>query len=232
MFRRRKKQPVHHRVSNLIWPRIGVRRSVAYVWHRIARLHGTPHTIAVGLACGAAISFTPFVGFHLVLAALMAWLLRGSIVAGLLGTAVGNPWTFPFIWLWIYEIGTGMGAGKAARVEPDFIAVLTDLPGFAVKAAVGFDVDAVYLDNAYAVLWPMFVGSIPTFCLVWLASYLVSKPVVATYQARRIARRRRKQKKARDALAAKTVELALLDGGMAKPEPPRRDDVAVKESNG
>ncbi|MCK5621488.1 MAG: DUF2062 domain-containing protein, partial [Alphaproteobacteria bacterium] len=105
MFRRRKQQPVHHKVGNLIWPQIGFRRSMTYVWHRVGRLHGTPHSIAGGFAAGAAVSFTPFVGSHFVLAVLISWLTRGNIVAGLLGTAIGNPWTFPFIWLWIYELG-------------------------------------------------------------------------------------------------------------------------------
>jgi len=42
------------------------------------------------------------------------------------------------------------------------------------------------------------VGSVPTFIFVWLASYLLLKPLVTAYQARRIARRRRKLKRARE----------------------------------
>lgn len=197
MFRRRKQQPVHHRVGNLIWPRIGFRRSLTYIWHRIGRLHGTPHSIAGGFAAGAAVSFTPFVGAHFVLAALVSLLTRSNVVAGLLGTAVGNPWTFPFIWIWTYELGRKMGIGADLAVEPDFVAVFTDLPGVIVKAVISFDLDSAYFENVWAVFWPMMVGSIPSFILVWLAFYLFLKPVVATYQARRIARRRRKQEKAR-----------------------------------
>ncbi|MFR8207121.1 MAG: DUF2062 domain-containing protein [Alphaproteobacteria bacterium] len=33
-------------------------------------------------------------GFHLLLAALTAWIIRGNILASALGTAAGNPWTF------------------------------------------------------------------------------------------------------------------------------------------
>ena len=42
---------------------------------RIRKLKGTPDSIAVGVACGVAVSFTPFVGIHSVLALLSAWVL-------------------------------------------------------------------------------------------------------------------------------------------------------------
>lgn len=202
MFKRRKQQPVHHKVGNLIWPQIGFRRSVTYIWHRIARIRGTPHGIAGGFAAGAAISFTPFVGAHLLLAALVAWLTRSNVMAGLLGTAVGNPWTFPFIWIWIYKLGRRMGAGRDLAVEPDFVGIFADLPG-AARAAISFDLDTVYFDNVWAVVWPMMVGGIPSFFLVWLASYLLFKPFVAAYQVNRITRRRRKQQRQRAAAQLK-----------------------------
>jgi len=201
MFKRRTQQPVHHRVSNLIWPRMGWGRVVVYLWHRVARLHGTPHSIAGGIACGAAVSFTPFVGAHFVLAALAAWLSRSNIVAGLIGTAVGNPWTFPFIWWWTFTLGSKMGAGRVVNVKPDVLQVVVDLPGVAARAVLSFDIDWAYLENLWAVIWPMMVGSVPTFILVWLSTYLLFKPLVSAYQSRRIARRRRKLKREREAKA-------------------------------
>jgi uncharacterized protein (DUF2062 family) len=222
MFKRRKQQPVHHKVGNLIWPRIGFRRSITYIWHRIGRLHGTPHSIAGGFAAGAAISFTPFVGGHLVLAALLSWATRSNIVAGLIGTAVGNPWTFPFIWVWIYEIGHQMGAGRELGSNPDFVAIFTDLPGVFVRAVISFDLDSTYFDNVWTVLWPMIVGSIPTVAVVWLVSYFMLKPIIATYQSKRAARRQRKHDKYRTAGAelpeeADELDMPLSDDGeMAK----------------
>ena len=52
--------------------------------HRIKRLPGTPQSIAAGVACGVAASFTPFIGLHFVLAALFAWLVGGvGYISGL-----------------------------------------------------------------------------------------------------------------------------------------------------
>ena len=51
------------------------------------------------------VSFSPFIGFHFLLAILFAYLLRGNLIAALIGTFVGNPFTFPFIWIFIYKVG-------------------------------------------------------------------------------------------------------------------------------
>ena len=50
-------------------------------------------------------SFTPLVGLHIVLGCLMALIVRGNFLAVAVGTLVGNPWTFPFMWLAGYELG-------------------------------------------------------------------------------------------------------------------------------
>ena len=54
--------------------------------------------VAAGVAAGAFTSFTPFMGLHFLFAALFAWAIRGNLLASALGTFVGNPLTFPFIW--------------------------------------------------------------------------------------------------------------------------------------
>ena len=65
----------------------GWRRYEKRMLARLSRLGGTPYSIAAGVACGVAVSFTPFVGLHFVLAVATAWLVRGNVLAGMLGTA-------------------------------------------------------------------------------------------------------------------------------------------------
>lgn len=97
MFLRGKKQGFWLKVQNLIWPKMGLSRAWRYLVHRMARLSASPHAIALGFAAGAFVSFTPFIGFHFILAGLLAFSLRASIIASAIGTVVGNPVTFPFI---------------------------------------------------------------------------------------------------------------------------------------
>lgn len=222
MFKRRTQQPVHHRVGYVLWPRTGWSRAVRYLGHRVLRLHGTPYTIAAGIACGVAVSFTPLVGGHLVLAAFFAWLIGGNIIAALIGTAMGNPWTFPFIWLWTFKIGSAIGAGAGhTQVAPNFVQVFADL----IKALLRFDLGAEFFHKIWAVWWPMMVGSVPTVLVVWLASYLLLRPIVATYQRQRIIRRRRKaarraaraEKMAGKSTADKTAE-TVVPATVVRPE--------------
>jgi uncharacterized protein (DUF2062 family) len=138
------------------WRRLGV-----YVLMRLTRLSGTAHTIAVGFACGAAISFTPFVGLHIGLSILLAFLFRGHVIAAVAGTVVGNPWTFPFIWLATYTVGQFMlGSGEAAPwpAVTMFKHVVMDLSGLVWPTLNGEtswqDVKAVLLELR-ALIWPM-----------------------------------------------------------------------------
>lgn len=86
---------------------MGWKRTFRYLKHRTVRIPDTTHSIAAGLAIGCAVSWTPTFGTHLIQCVFFCWLLRGNWVAAFLGTAFGNPWTFPVL-LWIaYHVGKG-----------------------------------------------------------------------------------------------------------------------------
>ena len=74
MFNRRKKPSLIKVFIELVWPSMGWRRLVKYVAFRISRLPNSPRQIATGFALGAAVSFTPFIGFHILIGALLAWI--------------------------------------------------------------------------------------------------------------------------------------------------------------
>ena len=76
-----------------------------YLTHRVVRIPGSSYSIACGLAFGAAVSFTPFIGLHFLISMGLAWVFRANVIAAAIGTVVGNPWTFPFIWLATYQTG-------------------------------------------------------------------------------------------------------------------------------
>ncbi len=182
MFRRREPLPILKRSVELLWPKGGWRRSSTYVAHRLRRLPGTPYRIAAGFASGAAISFTPFIGLHFILAALLALLLRGNLLAAAIGTVVGNPWTFPFIWLWIYSLGNWMIGGDD----------LTTLPQ---TLSFGY-----IFENPFKVLLPMAVGGIPTAILAWFVFFWPIQRTVDQYQRARRRRIRRRIKRAQQAV--------------------------------
>ena len=65
---------------------------------KIYRIRDFPESVAIGLAWGSAISFTPLLGFHLIICYLGTIAMRGNLVAATVGSVIGNPWTFPFFW--------------------------------------------------------------------------------------------------------------------------------------
>ena len=164
MFRRSKQLSIGRKVLGFFWPAMGWQRSIKYTLHRLARLPGSAYSIAGGFACGAAISFTPFVGLHFIISAIVAWIIRANIVASVIGTAVGNPWTFPFIWTWLYQTGTWIVTGGQPEQAsiPDF----GEFFGHMFEASLNFDGQYV-METAGPVFWPMLVSSIPTGFVVW-----------------------------------------------------------------
>lgn len=172
MFKRKTKPKFRKRLLNLIWPNGGWKRYGQYILLRLKRLKGTPKEIAAGVACGVAISFTPFVGFHFMLAAITAWFVNGNILASAIGTAAGNPWTFPFIWMAVLYTGRSLlGMGSAAADNHiQFIAVFEK----AARALMTFDF-RLFISDVWPILWPMIVGCVPFYIVAWFGSYYLVK---------------------------------------------------------
>jgi uncharacterized protein (DUF2062 family) len=105
MFRRRTPLTRLRQIRSFVWPERGFRRLFSYLFQRVVRLHDTSGSIAIGVASGVAASFLPFIGLHFLIAALLALLFRGNVLASAIGTLFGNPWTFLFIWVADYRLG-------------------------------------------------------------------------------------------------------------------------------
>jgi hypothetical protein len=181
LFRRRKGQTLLQRMLILLWPQRGLKRGWRYLWHRMTRISATPHTIALGAAAGAFISFTPLLGLHFVLAGLIAFVLGGSIVASAIGTAVGNPLTFPFIWLASYNLGALLlGHRQRTRLTidlPDNMLMFLFSEPRMVWRAFWFAIDPYII--------PMMVGGVPLGLACGVAVYILVRSAVAGYQRRR-----------------------------------------------
>ena len=186
MFKRRKKITLGDKILGFIWPTIGWRRSITYTMHRLSRMPDTTYAIAGGFACGAAMSFTPFVGLHFVLSAILAWIIRANIIASVIGTAIGNPWTFPFIWTWLYKTGLWMtSGGQLESVQPPEFGKFF---GHILESLLSLDVRYL-MDTAEPVFWPMFVSGVPTAFVIWWVFYLPLKYLVWGHQKRRLRKR-------------------------------------------
>lgn len=147
---------------------------MSYYRHRLVRLPDTSYRIAAGVACGVAVSFTPFVGLHVGLALLLAFILRANLVAAAVGTVVGNPWTFPLIWVVVYEVGATVLGLDLSMAFGDLIdpRMLLVEPWTALRP----------------VIWPMIVGGLLLAVPAWLGTYWPLRKLVRQYRRRRLQR--------------------------------------------
>lgn len=188
MFQRRRKLNSVEKVREFFWPSAGWHRSTRYVFHRVARIPGSSYSLAAGFACGAAISMTPFVGLHFIISAMVAYAMRANVLASAIGTAVGNPWTFPFIWVWIYNLGFWiLGDSPVDATKVDFAEVFSH----SMEALLRFDMPFL-LQTSAPILWPMLIGSLPTALMVGILFYVPLEPTISKYQSVRHHRRTRK----------------------------------------
>lgn len=134
------------------------------------RLPDTPARISLGIACGVFTSFTPFFGFHFVIAAALAWIVRGNVFASAIGTFFGNPLTFPFIAAISLELGSQI---TGIPIKTDFSAL--NLKQMAI----------VILHNIGGLVLPYFLGGLVPGLLSAAGSYFLVKPLIVTYQRRR-----------------------------------------------
>ncbi|HAL85133.1 MAG: hypothetical protein CML80_06390 [Rhodobiaceae bacterium] len=171
MFKRRKPQSTLEKWQQFIWPREGWTRALKYTWQRTIRLNGSAHSIALGLAAGAFVSASPFMGMHLLIAALIAWLLGGNIIASAVGTWAGNPISFPFIWLATFNIG-------------HLILGTEDKAGDLPELSLGLFIDAP-IEALLPVILPMAIGGVVVGIVMAVATYYPSLWGVRFYQKRR-----------------------------------------------
>lgn len=163
--------------------------------HRLARIPGTPYAIAAGFACGAAVSFTPFLGFHFLLAALLAWIIGANIFTSAMGTIIGNPWTFPAILPATYYVGCWLLGMPHAD---DFLAQLNEtFTKYSLADIISSPLDTLgpFLQTT---LLPMFIGGLLVGAVVWVILFWVLEKLVREYKHTRFAKRARAAKKRRE----------------------------------
>lgn len=201
VFKRRDRRPIWQVVLDFLYPRGGWARAFGYVKHRLRRLPDTPEKISRGIAAGVFTSFTPFYGLHFVIAVVLARLMRGNMLAALLGTFFGNPLTY-------VPIGVvALGSGYWVMGRP-FNAALF---GFGGTGGPGYCTLGCQFKNAFAdiahnvvamftpakadwkgliafyheVFVPYLIGGIVPGILSAVICYYLFVPIIAAYQNRR-----------------------------------------------
>jgi hypothetical protein len=179
---KKRKKPFKDRLRNAIWPKMGLRRYVMYLKNKVLRLSASPHAVAAGFASGATVSIYPFVGFHFLLGFVLAFIVRGNLLAAALGTAVGNPLTFPFIFSATYQLGDKM-LGLFAPLTAETVLDVEQSSEIMAEGPLGHSLEAVL-----PAMKNMIVGAVPLSIITFGIFYWLIYTLVSRFQAARRAR--------------------------------------------
>ena len=192
VFKRRDKRSAFKVLFGTLWPKGGWSRAFQYVQHRLRRLPDTPERIARGISAGVFATFTPLYGLHFIVAAVIARLSNGNILASLLGTFFGNPLTYFPIGVISIKTGNFLLGNQADDLENgrSFVGKFVDA-GRDLQTNIGYVFSGKPADwsNVFLfydeVFFPFLIGGIAPGVVISIIAYFLTVPIIRAYQKRR-----------------------------------------------
>ena len=161
--------------------RMALWQTERFIKYRVLHVDDTPHRIALGVALGFFVTWTPTIGVQIVLILLLCTLFRANKLVGVPFAWLSNPLTIIPVYYPSYWLGVHLLPGAQAASLVDW------------RAMVGrvFDGDLSYWDRAIG-FWrfaleiaaPMWVGSILIALLIGGAAYWLTYTFVVQYRRR------------------------------------------------
>jgi len=139
-----------------------LRRVVQVLLH----IEDTPHRTALAFGVGVLIAFSPFLGIHMGIALIVAFLCRRNRVAILFGTYLNNPWTLAPIYL----AGTSLGCLLLGVSMDGLDAIDWELTGAAFRQTLWATL-RMYL-------WPFLIGNTLLGIMCGLLGYFVLRRIL------------------------------------------------------
>ena len=192
VFRRRDKLGWGAWLREQVYPRSGFKRATRYVVYRMRRLPDQPHRVARGVFAGFFIGFLPLPGLQFLAAWGAARLVRGNVLAALLGTFNTNPVTTPFFAVLAMTLGHWI-MGIEAPLNGKYIGHAFGEAGhdlwFNFLAMFGpekaqWDGLIQFWNEIYI---PYLIGALGPALILSTIAYYVTIPLVEAYQKARAA---------------------------------------------
>jgi uncharacterized protein (DUF2062 family) len=144
----------------------GPRERFGQMLVRIRQLEGNPHALALGMAVGIFVSITPIIPLQTIVAIALAFLVRGSKSAAVLGTWLSNPLTIPVVYYANYKLGC-MLLGYQNTLD-----------------SIAFDSFSQLMGLGLEVTWAMIVGGVVIGAILGVAAYFITFRVFITIRRR------------------------------------------------
>jgi uncharacterized protein len=156
-------------------------REAVHRWlQKLLHTHDSPERTALAIGLGVAIGFSPFLGFHVLLGILLAFIFNFNRVAVIAGTWVNLPWLMaPY-----YAAATAAGSWLlGAPIPPHLVEHIEqswELPNWGLR----LDAFARLLEP---LVWPFTLGSLLGAIVAGFVAFHLVKPVLVVLHRRHLA---------------------------------------------
>lgn len=148
-----------------------------FVLHSVLHADDPPQRLALGAAIGMFITFTPTVGFQMLLVVFAAWLLRANKVVGLPIVWISNPATMMLIYYPCYVVGRSLLGMEP--IDSHWWSELREPPA-SWWPAVDF-----YWSHFLEVATPLWLGCLVVATCTSVPTYYLVYHVIHAYRLRR-----------------------------------------------
>ncbi len=152
--------------------------------YKILHADDPPHRLALGIAIGMFVTFTPLIGLQMVLAVFLSWLLGANKLVGVPLVWLSNPLTiipiyYPCYWLGCKLLGMPVGGEDWERIRAAWRVLLAD-PTAGWSDRVRF-----WWDSLMGFVGPLGLGCLIVATTVGVLSYYLSLYAIRAYRMRR-----------------------------------------------
>ena len=155
-------------------------RTRRFLIYRVLHVDDTPHRIALGLAVGIFMTWTPLIGLQMILTVLLSALLRANKFVGVPFVWISNPLTAVPLYGFNFVVGAWILPGEYSTKH------FVQQVGQAAMTGGGIP-DRVYAwwTATLDFFWPLWVGSILLGLIFSVVTYFVTRRAVVLYRAHR-----------------------------------------------
>lgn len=151
--------------------------------YRVLHVDDTPHRIALGVAIGIFVTWTPTIGLQMILTVALSWLLGANKLVGVPFVWISNPLTMVPIYGTNTVIGNWLIGGRG---EP-WRALAR-----AVRLRAGFiERMQAWWEATWQIFWPLWTGSILVGLVLATITYFFVRRAVHLYRRHLELRRQR-----------------------------------------
>ena len=150
-----------------------VNRLKRFFIYRVLHVDDTPHRIALGVAIGMFVAWTPTIGFQMLLTVALSALLRANKAVGVPFVWISNPFTLLPIYGPNYLVGCWVLRQRAMSL--DFLTAAHATGGLLEQIQA-------WWQATWHVFWPLWIGSIQVGLALGILSYFLTRYAVVRYR--------------------------------------------------